>query len=152
MKSSPLQLKNYFVTSLTFTANKGFDLNKPINVQFEDLQVAPSFLMQGDNSRHWEVTLLVKHQPARQDANTPYYFTIEMVGFFGVANEYPAEKTEWLVKTNATSVLFSTVREIVRAITAQGPYGAIMLPTASFYDSKPQDAPAHVVEKVAAKN
>jgi preprotein translocase subunit SecB len=152
MKSSPLQLKTYFVTSLTFIANKDFDSAKPINLQFEDLQATSSFLPQGDGARHWQVTLRLKHQPARLDANTPYYFTVEMVGFFGIANEYPSEKTEWLVKTNATSVLFSTAREIVRALTAHGPYGPMILPTVSFYDSKPQDAPADSVQKTVAKS
>lgn len=151
MKSSPLQLNSYYLTSLNFTANKDFNPNKPVNVQFEDLEATPSFMSQGDNARQWQVTLRVKHQPARQDANTPYYFTVEMVGFFAVADEYPLEKTEWLVNTNATSVLFSTIREIVRSLTSQAPFGAIMLPTASFYDLKPQPPAAPVVENAAVK-
>ncbi len=123
-----------------------------MNLQFEDLEATPSFLPEGDNTRHWQVTLRVKHQPARKGANTPYYFTVEMVGTFTVGNEYPPEKIEWLVKTNATSVLFSAAREIVRAITGQGPYGAMILPTVSFYDLKSQDAPPPAVKKAAAKN
>jgi preprotein translocase subunit SecB len=135
MNNSPLQLKNYFVTSISLTANKAFDPAKEIKLQFEEVEVTPTVLKLKDEYQ-WQVGLRIQHQPTRPDANSPYFFTIEMVGFFGVDAEYPPEKHELLVSITATSVLYSAAREIVRSLTGIGPYMQLLLPTGSFYDAK----------------
>jgi preprotein translocase subunit SecB len=148
MKSSPLQLRRYFVTEISLTANREFDAKKEVKLGDGDLDVSPSFLMTENDPRQWQITLRIKQQPGRPDANAPYYFTLEMVGFFRVADDFPAEKVEWLVNTNGTSVLYSAAREVLRAAMAQGPYVQILLPTASFYDLKSQNKEAAPAEDV----
>ena len=65
--------------------------------------------------------------------NAPYSFRAEAVGFFSVVESYPEDRAEWLVKTNASSVLYSVVREALRNAMATGPWKPIILPAVSFY-------------------
>ena len=132
MKPSPLQLKRYFVTELNVAANRKHDPGKPILLTDEHLVVKPDFLSLHENARQWQVTLRIQQQGGLA-TNPPYFFTIEVVGLFSVAESYPAEKAEWMVQTNATSVLFSTAREVLRGVMAQGPFCPLLLPTVSFY-------------------
>jgi preprotein translocase subunit SecB len=60
-----------------------------------------------------------------------------MLGVFLVLNGYPEEKIERLVKVNGPSMLYGALREIVKALTSRGPYGAIVLPSPSFYLPQP---------------
>ncbi len=136
MNSSPLQLNNYFVTAISFTANKEFDPQKEVKLQFSDIEVVPTFLKLNDNVREWQVALRIKQQPVRPEANAPYFFTIDLVGFFSVDEAYPVEKAELLITTNASSILFSSGREIVRTLTGMGPYTQMLLPAGLFYDAK----------------
>jgi len=94
--------------------------------------VNSNFLQDKKDAREWQVTLRLQ-QSAGADTNSPYSFAIELVGFFGVAPTYAVEKAEWMVRTNATAVLYSTAREVLRAAMAQGPFCPLLLPTVSFY-------------------
>ena len=124
MKNSPLQLKRYFVTELGLTASKEFDPKKEIKLGIESMVVTPALLPDASIARQWQVTLRIQLQPD-PNANAPYFFTLEIVGFFRVQDAYPKRNVEWIVQTNATSVLYSAAREILRSAMAQGPYPAV---------------------------
>ena len=132
MQPSALRLEYYFVAELNVTANREHNPKKPMTLTDKNLVVTPGFLPDQKGPRRWQVTLRIQQQ-AGPAANAPYYFTIELVGFFAVAASYPKEKAEWIVRTNATSVLFSTAREVLRNAMAQGPFCPLLLPTVSFY-------------------
>lgn len=132
MMPAALQLKYYFVAELSVIANREHDRTKPVEVTDKNLVVVPSFMPDQGNSRLWQVTLRIQQQ-AGPAANAPYFFTVELTGFFSVASDYPDNKVEWMVRTNATSVLFSTAREVLRSAMSQGPYCPLLLPTVSFY-------------------
>jgi len=130
--SSQLQLDNYFLTEISVKANRLHDPTKEVNLRMSDIDITPVFLPHKDDNRKCQVTLRVQ-QELGTESNTPYYFTVEMVGFFTVQKTYPDKTVEWLVRTNGPSVLYSMVREILRSATAQGPFCPLMLPTVSFY-------------------
>lgn len=132
MKSAALQLNCYFVTELNVTANRQHDPKSPITLSDENLVIKPDFMVQQGESRRWQVTLRIQQQGG-PSTNPPYFFTVEMVGLFSVAANYPEDKVEWMVRTNASSVLYSTAREVLRSAMAQGPYCPLLLPTVSFY-------------------
>ncbi len=132
MQTAPLQLSRYFVSELTVSANRQHDPKKPITLTADNLQVTPDFLAAKDDPRQWQVTLRIQQQGGPV-TNPPYFFTVEMVGFFSVAASYPDDKVEWMVRTNASSVLYSTAREILRGAMSQGPFCPLLLPTVSFY-------------------
>jgi preprotein translocase subunit SecB len=132
MKTAALQLNCYFVSELNVTANRQHDPKMPVTLTDENLVVKPDFMAQRDEPRRWQVTLRIQQQGG-PSTNPPYFFTIELVGLFTVAANYPEDKVEWMVRTNASSVLYSTAREVLRGAMAQGPYCPLLLPTVSFY-------------------
>lgn len=150
MHPSPLQLEDYFVIAFSITANRAFDTKKAAEADFSDLVVTTSNRKDVEpDKRHWEVSLGMKLQPGPQ-VNVPYYFSIELVGLFSVADEYPEAHVGKIVDTNAPSVLFSAAREIVRAAMSQGPYRPLMMPTVSFYpDTKPKVEPTEAAPATA---
>lgn len=132
MNASPLQLRNYFISDLSLTANREYKPKEPIQLTMEHLLVEPGFIQDKDDARKWQVQLNIS-QKAVPEANSPYLFSLEMVGFFDVLKNCPNDKVEALVKTNGPSVLYGAAREILRALMAHGPFYPLLLPTASFY-------------------
>lgn len=133
MKPSPLHLTDYFLTELHFSANSKFDANQEVVLNFDDFQVGVQTSAKAENKREWQVIVRLQHQPAAE-ANVPYRITAEMIGLFVVVNSFPEERIEWLVTTNGASILYGMLREVIRETTARGPYAAILIPSASFYD------------------
>jgi len=137
--TSPLQLKYYFVSELNVQANRSFDPKQGVTLGMDDVEMECHAKCTDETARMWEVSLRMFHQ-GKEKGNTPYFFKIEMVGFFAVLESYSPEKDEWLVKTNASSVLYSTAREVLRTTMANGPFMPLLLPTASFYTQETKDA------------
>ena len=135
MKPSPLQLRRYFVSEINVSVNKDFDPEKEVRLEFEDLIVTPTSLSEKASKRLWEVSLRIQFQPG-PEANVPYYFMVEIFSLFDVHKSVPDERIEPLVKTNCPAVLYSTAREILRSVMAQGPFPALILPTGTFYEPK----------------
>ena len=137
MIASPLTLRNYFVEKLTFSANPEFEPDKVVSLELDDIRIESLLREVGEGDASvWQVNLrLVQNVPAER--NAPYNFSVVLIGFFEVAPEYPEDRRRRLVETNARSILYGTCREIVRATTAQGPYGPMLLPSVSFYEPKP---------------
>lgn len=131
-ESSPLLLNDYFVQRLSCEPNPGFDPKKPMDLTLEGISVAADVKEPEAGSGSWPVCLKVFHQISEK-FNSPYSFHAEVMGYFSVSAEYSKERAPWLVKTNATSVLYSTTREILRAAMSAGPWHPIILPTVTFY-------------------
>jgi preprotein translocase subunit SecB len=141
MKPAPIQLTDYFLTELHLSANPKFDSKQEVPIQFKDFQVVFEATSNSDDKRNWQLSLKLQHQPPAE-ANVPYRFSAEMVGFFIVHPTYPAHLVERLVKTNGASMLFGALREIIREATARGPYAAVVLPSTSFYEPQDKSGPA----------
>ena len=135
MKLSPLQLEHYFVVESHVTASREFKAAEPPYVRAEDIVVVPE-IKPTEQDRRWEVTLRIQFTPG-PEVNTPYFFTLELVGFFGADETYPAERLERLVATNRPTILFGIAREVVRNLTGHGPHPPMILPTASFVPERP---------------
>lgn len=141
MNPSRLELQNYFVTTLSLTANQNFDGRKETATCASHLQVEASLRADENDARHWQVTLKVTYRPG-PDVNAPYHFTVEIVGLFQVTTEVSADKVQWLVETNATSILYGTAREILRSAMSNGPYPPLLLPAGSFYEPRKEQTPS----------
>ena len=129
---SQLLVKRYFVTDLLVQANKSFDESAAMNLGFESLQIESNIATPEHDGEDWEVDLRLFYQGSEK-VNSPYFFRVEVVGFFNVADSYPKQNAEWLIRTNAPSVLYSTAREALRSAMASGPFKALLLPAVSFY-------------------
>lgn len=148
MKPAPLILRNYFVEQLTFSASIAFDPAKPITLDLTDLRVTSRVnAVKVEDREVWEVSLQVV-QNVPEEKNSPYNFSIVLIGHFEVDAAFPADRRQWLVETNGRSILYGTCREVVRATTAQGPYQPLLLPTLSFYENQKTETPtARVAEE-----
>lgn len=133
MNPSPLQLRRYFVSEINVSTNKGFEPEKDVRLDFENLIVSPTFLKAKASKKRWEVSLRIQFQPG-PEANVPYYFMVEILSLFDVHKSVSDERIETLVKTNCPSVLYSMAREILRSVMAQGPFPSLILPTGTFYE------------------
>lgn len=133
MKLSPLKLISYFCTDISFSANPEYDQSKAIELKLDDFSCNHKVESVKGGDRKYQVGLCVKHQIAKK-SNSPCSYSVELIGFFEIAEAFPAEKREQAVRVNAPSVLYGIAREIVRSVTAHGPFNAVILPTGSFIE------------------
>jgi preprotein translocase subunit SecB len=143
MKLAPLQLEGYCLTDLTFQANPDCNPTKETRFHEDDLAVAANVQPIRDQPRRWQVTLKLKLQP-KPESNSPYFFSLALVGIVWAAPDLPQDKLDSIVRTNGPSMLFGAAREMVRDITARGPFPALALPSVSFLaePTAPTTAPA----------
>ena len=142
MKLSPLQLSRYVVTNIGCTANPKFDAEKEIIGALEQFSInanaKPAESDKDVPGHSWSVELEVT-QKRNEDQNFPYEFHISIVGVFACQDgALDKEKETRFVQVNGSSMLYGMAREHIRALTAAGPWGAVILPTMSFYDPKEQ--------------
>lgn len=148
MNLSPLQLEGYYVKHIEFALRPSIEGEgsyfAPRGLQFmpeEQPELDPiQIKLRGgggsnvDDPSRWRFNLEVKSDN-KKDSNYPYDFSIEVVGYFKVFFEEPLGKDEILIRVNATSLLYSTAREALAAVTSRGPYPGVLLPSVSFANS-----------------
>lgn len=138
MKTSPLILHDYFVTALDFSVNKAFDPTKGHDLNFSALRVTPLMI---DASRPGakQLTLNICYQPGAEE-NAPYLFSLEIVGILEVSDKVAEEKRQKLLEVNGASMLYGAAREILRSVSANSPFTALLLPSVSFYPPKEKES------------
>lgn len=144
MKPSPIQLTDYFLTDLRLSANPKFDAKQEVPISFDNFEITLDASHSPKGKQDWQVSMKLNHQPPAE-ANVPYRFSAEIVGFFFVHPDFPEDRIERLVRTNGGSMLFGALREIIRDTTARGPYSALFLPSTSFYESEKKAEDTSVV-------
>ncbi len=137
MKNSPLQLIRYLVPEIACSANPAFDPEKPCDGGLEQFSVEASVNHQDapkDTAGNaWSLEMRLS-QKLPEGKNFPYKFELTVVGFFICKDGVPPQAgEERFVRINGSSMLYGAARELVRTTTAMGPWGALLLPTISFY-------------------
>jgi preprotein translocase subunit SecB len=130
------------VTNIGCTANPKFNPEKEIVGALEHYSInakANPLEAEKDAPGHeWSVELEVV-QKKTEENNFPYEFHISIFGIFTCQDgALASEKETRFVQVNGSSMLYGMAREHIRALTAAGPWGAIILPTLSFYEKKEQ--------------
>ena len=151
-KLAPLKCHGFFVTELMVAANPEYDKKKPNALLFGDLQIDSTAkpVSKKFDGRLWQVILQMQ-QNVGPDKNTPYNFSVTVVGHFEVHPKYPVGKAQQLVEINGSSILYSSARQILRDAMHNGPFPALDLPTVSFFDAEP-DLPAKKIVAEASAN
>jgi preprotein translocase subunit SecB len=134
--TSPLQLDRYFLKSLHFELNEGFDRGRVLNSDLNppELEIGVvSAEQHPENPAKWrfEVCLELPHSP---DANFPYRMGTTLVGYFTVSEQYPTEHAERLARINGPAVLYSCGRELVASVTGRSPYPRLLIPSVTFVE------------------
>jgi preprotein translocase subunit SecB len=135
MKSAQISLANYFVSELTFTANRAFDTTKPSIIANSDYEITPRTAAQTESRRKWEVGLRVA-LTSTPEKNFPCSFMLDLVGSIEVDETLREEYIDRFVNINGVSLIFGAAREIVRAVTSAGPSKPILLPSVTFWEPK----------------
>jgi len=150
MKHSPLQLVRYLVTETNYSANPNFKPDKDWVGAIESFSVESTvnrLAAEKDFPGHsWSVEMVIS-QKLQAEQNFPYKFQVNLVGMFACNDKaFDEGKENEFVRVNGSSMLYGIAREIVRSLTAAGPWGQIVLPTISFYDNetKPKEQSAPV--------
>jgi len=132
MHSSPLSLKNYFTTSLTFSATPDFDEKSgDYKVDINDLTVEIKEFKNEEDflDRACEIFIALKDEAS---SKYPYDFSISLIGFFEVTPKWETEMVDKLVSSNAPALLYSAARHALATATGTGPYSKVILPTVTF--------------------
>lgn len=140
MNFSPLQLIRYITPEFSCKAVDHFDPNKPLEIPDDTFEVATSVNRidkpEQSESTLWTIELRI-HQEVKADQNFPYEFRMAMVGFFTFSDGSPEGfDHEHFLQVNGSTVLYGVAREILRTMTARGPWEELLLPTLSFYEKK----------------
>lgn len=123
-----LQLKEYFFPYVEVAADP--------SITDENDGGKSNFLVKVDTTKiegeenEFQVSLQIISRPESEEKKQYYAIKLITVGFFQVKPDWPDK--EKLLKVTGASMLYSSAREFLITITARGPWGAIMLPTASF--------------------
>jgi preprotein translocase subunit SecB len=142
LKASSLQLKRYFVTQLNIIANPSFDASKETAQKEPDICLSGELLKNAEDPTLFQIKHNLKIQSSAE-SNIPYSVVVEIIGVFKSAFTGSDEQVERVVFVNGGSILYSTAREIVRASTAFGPYGQILIPSVVFAEpATPTPSPA----------
>jgi preprotein translocase subunit SecB len=132
--ASNLQIKHYFLTALNYSVNPDFDPEKPVHFEFSDVVTKHGKQpLNKETRKEWQVELKVDFLPP-QNRNVPYSFSTSIIGLFSVGPNISEGMIENFVDINGTSVLYSTLREIIYTLTAKGPFRALLLPTLCFQE------------------
>ena len=130
MIKSPLALEMYFFTNIQMKAQAGAEDGSSQGA----LRTYLHSSRHEDDPRRWHVSLGVE-QAEDKDGGCPFYtFSFEVSGLFSVDKDYPAEKTEQLIRVNGAAVLYGAIREMAANLSARGPYPPVNLPTVTFVD------------------
>ena len=130
MIPSPLHLEKYFFTKVHVDAcpNSCEKTGKGL------FTVKATCMKHKDAEHKWMVQLEIKQAQDKDNGCPEYSFHIESVGFYDVSDNFPAEKSEQLVRVNGPALLYSAARELIAMLTCRGPFAPVNLPTVTFID------------------
>ena len=147
MISSPLQLKDSFFTKVYVEPKWGkFDA-----ASIYPLQTRLNFRKNDKNET--TVTLGVRKGAEAKDTKETYFFEFEIVGIFEVDEDVVKKRkldTDKVIKINAPSLLYGSVRELLCSLTSRGILPMYLLPSMSFIDvgEAPKSHEKHTVKPV----
>ncbi|MEO8613628.1 MAG: hypothetical protein ABI600_00685 [Luteolibacter sp.] len=156
MTPAPLQLLDYWATTLRMDACPGYDPNMGTELDLDSIVVENEvkFLDSPDPEKtgtQWLVGLSVEQGPCHE-ANIPYTFSVTLQGIVLALPGGPeGERLERAVKANAPAMLFGAAREMIRALTSRGPHRAIIIPSTNFLPPSLLDSPGPQETKPAKK-
>jgi preprotein translocase subunit SecB len=144
LSTSPLRLLAHRFTEVSVKASEqhepqgGFSLN-----------TTRSFRQHEDKPREYQLILALELGSSTPDQESPYAARLTIEGEFEVAEAYPPEMREELIRVTGASMLYGACREMLANLTARSTHGMSTLPSVSF--SPPKPAPKVAAKKTGAK-
>lgn len=153
MSMPPIELKDYTVKEISLKVNEEYDPREhkesPNDEGFQFMHFAHKI-----KKREWMVMLGVKLEQPEGDAasQVPYFYKLELVGFFDVHPKFPRAKdygkgklppkeSDEIIKRriemNGPAMLYGIAREKIRSLSAASSFPEILIPTVTF-ERKPE--------------
>jgi len=146
MKASPLHLEGYHIAEFSFEVNERFQNktpfgawtgyhyspDRPWKVEATDFKIDAELYEKTDDASRIRYVLTIS-SASRKD-QVPYSFRVSLVGYFHIDKNFPEKEAYLLIYASAPSLLYGVAREMLAMMTGRGPYPAVILPTATFYD------------------
>ena len=123
-----LQLNEYFFPYVEVAADP--TITKEDDGGKSNFLVRATTLNIEGSSDDFQVTVEIVSRPESEEKRQFYSIKLIAVGFFKVASDWPDK--DKLLRVTGASMLYASAREFLITITSRGPWGATMLPTASF--------------------
>jgi preprotein translocase subunit SecB len=159
MTPAPLQLLDYWATTLRMEACSGYDPDKETELDLDSIVVENEVKLLDSpdpekTGTQWLVGLSIEQGPC-DAANIPYTFSVTLQGTVlalpGGPDGPDGERLERAVKANAPAMLFGAAREMIRALTSRGPHRAIIIPSTNFLPPTLPETPIKEERKPAKK-
>jgi preprotein translocase subunit SecB len=131
MQSPPLRLESLFYDRVMVNARRDYD---PSTDEDGEVETTVRFAQRKDDDRVWRIDLQVTITAGADGIPPKYEADVHAVGVVRVHPELPEEEMPNLVAITGSSLLYTSLREFLMTVTARGPWGSFMLPTASFRD------------------
>lgn len=131
MSQSPLIIEEYNLKSFVWNSNPELLEENPDAVP-QGFNIDTTVDRNEDDENRWRVGLRVSTMSNNE--KSVFSFDISYVGYFQVAEGFPAELSEKLVAVNATSILFAAAREMILLVSGRSLPNAIILPSVSFVE------------------
>ncbi|MDY7219403.1 protein-export chaperone SecB [Denitrificimonas sp. JX-1] len=147
MKLSPLQLKHYHYSHLQLESVDSEqlmekDASSPYWVPAASkIKISITVGEPETREKQSQYVFIISLQLNFQDKDFPYKFVIALDGVFVCDDlEEPSEKFQHELVVNATSLLYSSVREQLLTLSSRQKYGPLMLPSLDFRSLERADA------------
>jgi len=130
MKSSTLQLENFFIGNLSLNPTEGW-FTKSGKIKID---VKLDCRRNASDKQSWMIGLNISFKAAQPEPIS-YEGHIEIVGYFIIEDTtIPEEKQADIAAVNGASMLYSSARELIVMLTGHGRNGRLILPSVSFID------------------
>jgi len=161
MSTPPIELKGFSVKEISLRVNPDYNPEKhggmPKDEGFQFMHYAQKI-----KKREWVVVLGVKlDEPVEDsDCQVPYFYKLEMMGYFSVHPKFPSPKVvngktlkltpkesdelnKTRVELNGPAMLYGIAREKIRSLSASSVFPEILIPTVAFTkQSEPKALPS----------
>lgn len=138
MQASPLELLFYYVESLRWKVESGYDPETAPSLQASDIEC---HLQRNDDEDGGprKAAYRLKLSLPSQDNRFPYSFEIALIGFFQLNDSVSDENVAKVLDANAPAVLYGAAREVLATSIGRGPFRPLLLPSVHFLDLERQE-------------
>lgn len=130
LKQSPLEILNHVFDEVSLKANPSETEHGPAKVEAKRMLAGHK-----DDIRNKMLTLSVIVASSDPSQPSSYEATCVVRGYFQVAESFPEEKIDSLVRITGASILYGACREMLANLTARSSHGMISLPSISFIEA-----------------
>ena len=127
LRSSPLAIRGHEFLEVHLKATGNREPTAPLSIDLNRRWGASEA-----DPLDWMLELTVTFGGENESDQVPYQGMIRAVGNFRIAEDYPENNRDSLIRVTGASILYGACREMLANLTARSAHGMISLPSVSF--------------------